>query len=361
MINLPTMNSKIPRLLSALVGLALFTAETTAASSTSMPEPHALIRPGTLWLDGGKNPINAHGGCVIFHESIYYWYGTHKIEGLSEAKHADGGVHAYASLDLVNWQDLGMVLSIDEAPHQDLTPGCNFDRPKVVHHKETGRFVLFFKLYLRGQGTRVGFVGVATSSSPAGPFTYQHKFLGGASPEGTGDFAMFQEDNGDLYHLAVRKPDKAFVIGKMRSDYLLPEGSYTVAEGITKKTEAPAVIKREGRYWMLASDSTGWAPNAARSFSAETISGPWVSHGNPCEGVNPHNGLGPNLTFGGQSAFILTVQGTKDTYITIFDINKPDHPYESFHVWLPISFETGRMTIPWRDQWSLEALPPSAN
>ncbi len=317
-------------------------------------DQQAAFRPGQVWMDTAEKPINAHGGCVISHEGIYYWYGTHKIAGLSEKTDADGGVHAYASRDLVHWHDQGLVLHLDGAENQDLTPGCNFDRPKVIYNEKTEQFVLFFKLYLRGQGSRVGFVGVATSQSPSGPFTYRHKFLGGNSPDGTGDFAMFKDDNGDLYHLTVRKPDKAFVIGKMRDDYLLPEGTYVVAEGITKGTEAPAVIKCQGRYWMLASGSTGWAPNAARAFSAGTILGPWVSLGNPCEGINPHNSLGPELTFGGQSACIVKVEGLKDAFIAFFDINKPEHPFESLYIWLPIVLDDGRMSIPWRDQWSAE-------
>ena len=347
----------------AVLLLCFLLAPHAASGAAAVPATPARteFQPGQVWRDGGGQPINAHGGGVLFHCGLYYWYGTHKIEGLSEAQHADGGVHAYASRDLLNWQDLGLVLPIDAPPSRDLTPGVNFDRPKVVYHAPTGRFVLFFKLYLRGHGTRVGFVGVATATGPAGPFVYQHKFLGGGSPEGTGDFAMFQDDDGTLYHLAVRKPDKAFVVGKMQDDYLLPAGPYEVAAGITRATEAPAVLKRDGRYWLLASGSTGWAPNAARSFSAASLYGPWVDHGNPCEGVNPHNGLGPELTYGGQSTFILSLPGPTATHLALFDINKPDHPYESLHVWLPISFETGRMTIPWRDQWSLEALPSSAD
>lgn len=321
--------------------------------------PPAALRPGQIWRDTAGSPINAHGGCVLFHQGLYYWYGTHKIEGLSEKTHADGGVHAYASSDLLSWHDQGLVLRLDGDENQDLTPGCNFDRPKVVWHEASRQFVLFFKLYLRGQGTRVGFVGVATSGSPSGPFTYRHKFLGGNSPEGTGDFALFKDDNGELFHLTVRKPDKAFVVGKMRDDYLLPADRYVVCAGVTAKTEAPAVIKRQGRYWMLASGSTGWAPNAARSFSATALAGPWTDHGNPCVGVNPHNGLGPELTFGGQSNFMLKVEGADDAWIACFDIYQPDHPYDSLHVWLPVSFDRGRMVIPWRDQWDPRSLSTS--
>ena len=201
-------------------------------------QDHRAFKPGQVWLDVAGNPINAHGGCVVFHRGLYYWYGEHKIEGLSEAEHADGGVRCYASKDLLNWHDMGMMIRLDRPENEDLTHECNSDRPKVVYNESTREFVMFFKLYLRGQGSRVAFIAVANSASPTGPFAYRHKFLGGNSPQGTGDFAMFKDDDGSLYHLTVRKPDKAFVIGKMRDDYLLPESDYRVCEGVTKHTEA---------------------------------------------------------------------------------------------------------------------------
>lgn len=332
--------------------LLLFVGAGLVSGLHAKVKPQTKIKPGQTWLDTSGKVINAHGGCVLFHDGVYYWYGTHKIEGLSEKEHADGGFHCYASTDLVNWHDHGMMLRLDRPETEDLTHECNADRPKVVYNQKNQQFVMFFKLYLRGMGTRVAFVGVAVSDSPSGPFIYQHKFVGGNSPNGTGDFAMFKDDDGTLYHLTVRKPDKLFVIGKMRADYLLPEGDYKVAEGITAKTEASALLKKDGQYVMLASDSTGWRPNAARSFTARSIYGPWVSNGNPVSGTNPNNELGPELTFGGQSNFILKLEGREDAYIAMFDINKPEHPFESGYIWLPIKFEGNKIMIDWLDQWN---------
>ncbi len=341
------------------IAISLFLAnliEINAQKTTTLP---ADFKPAQVWLDANKKPINAHGGAVLYHKGIYYWYGTHKIEGLSEKTHADGGIHCYASIDLLNWSDMGLVLPLNYTDStNDLMHGCNFDRPKVVYNATTKKFVAFFKLYLRGHGVTTGFVGVATASAPAGPFTYQHKFLGGDSPFGTGDFAIFQEDNGDLYHLAVRKPDKSFVIGKMSKDYLLPEEPYVVCEGITPKTEAPALIKRNGEYHLLGSESTGWLPNEARYFTSKSLKGPWVNHGNPCEGLNPENNLGKEKTFGGQSTAILTVVGKPDAYIAMFDINKPENPYDSRHIWLPITFIDNKFKITWLSNWDLSTFDP---
>jgi len=313
------------------------------------------IKSGQFWNDAAGQRINAHGGNVIFYNGVYYWYGEDKEKGLSEKTNADAGIHCYASNDLINWHDTGMMLSLIKGETlSDLAFDCNQDRPKVVYNEKTKTFVMFFKLYLREKGTDVGFIGVATSVSPTGPFNYSHKFLAGNSANGSGDFAMFKDEDGALYHLAVRKPDKAFVAGKMREDYLLPEGEYKICEGILNKTEAPAVFKKDGVYHMLASGSTGWKPNAARYFTAKSIYGPWENRGNPCEGVNPNNKLGSELTYGGQAASIISVQGKKDAFIAFFDINVPEHPYDNLYIWLPIEFKAdGLMRITWRDEWDL--------
>ena len=36
------------------------------------------IRPGEVWNDTDGNPINAHGGGMLYHEGTYYWYGEYK-------------------------------------------------------------------------------------------------------------------------------------------------------------------------------------------------------------------------------------------------------------------------------------------
>ena len=41
----------------------------------------ASFRPGEVWLDTANQPINAHGGGVVHHDGVYYWFGVHKIGG----------------------------------------------------------------------------------------------------------------------------------------------------------------------------------------------------------------------------------------------------------------------------------------
>ena len=314
------------------------------------------FHPAQLWKDTNGLPLNAHGGGVLFFGGKYYWYGEHKIEGKSEAQFADGGIHCYSSKDLMNWQDEGVVLAVSYADTtSDLAYGCILERPKVVYNKKNKQFVAYFKLYLRGVGYETSNVGVAVADKPNGPFTYHHKFHGGGSPKGSGDFSMFKDDDGNLYHLTVRKPDKAFVIGKLDSDYYYPEGDYQIGKGIEWHTEAPAVIKRKGVYHLLGSGSSGWKPNVARYYTANSILGKWTYHGNPCNGYNIVDSLGVEKTFGGQSSYILPVQGRTDAYIAMFDIWKPENPITGRYIWLPIDFSSGKMVINWRDTWNFDA------
>lgn len=36
------------------------------------------IAPGEVWNDTEGNPINAHGGGLLYHKGTYYWYGEYK-------------------------------------------------------------------------------------------------------------------------------------------------------------------------------------------------------------------------------------------------------------------------------------------
>ena len=90
-----------------------------------------------------------------------------------------------------------------------------------------------------------------------------------------------------------------------------------------------------------------------RLFTSKSITGDYTEKSNPCHGVNSYNGLGPEKTFGGQSSFIIPVQGKKDSYIAMFDIWKPEMPIEGLYIWLPIKFHNKDISIEWKDKWDL--------
>ena len=326
--------------------------------NTRLPDTSldSYFRPGQPWFDTNGQPINAHGGGVIFHKGRYYWYGEHKLPGKSEADKADGGVHCYASNDLYHWQDQGVVLSVDEdQPESEIAYGCILERPKVSYRQATGRFVMYFKLYPKHQGYEQAYVGVAESDSPTGPFVYRHRFLAGGNEDGSGDYALCETPDGVTHHMAVRKPDKALVAAPLTADGLNPAGDYRPLPGITRHTEGLAIFHFKGQYWLLGSGSSGWEPNAARSFVADDLYGPWTPLGNPAVGTNPQNSLGPDKTFGGQSSCVFQVSTNPNVMIAMLDIWRPKRPIEGGYIWLPVTFTQDRFILQWQDTWRIEA------
>lgn len=317
----------------------------------------ASFRPGQPWPDTDGIHINAHGFNVISYEGTYYWYGSQKIPNLNESQKNEAGVSCYSSTDLLNWKNHGLVFSVTaEGQHEEIVTAGILDRPKAFYHPATKKFVMHFKLYpphAAGdtKGTDVAYVGTAFSSTPLGPFTYGGKYTGADSPKGSGDFSIYQDGEGIFWHIAVRKPDKMLVCGKLRSDGLRPEGSYAEMIGITAATEAPVVFGRKGRLYLLGSGSTGWNPNPARMFVADQITGPWKSLGNPTDGMNPHNHLGPEKAFGGQSTFAMPNPWKDDEWIVMFDIWNPSAPVKAGYIWLPLRFENETPVIRWQSEW----------
>lgn len=81
------------------------------------------FRPGEVWRDTDGKPIQAHGGGVLFADGTYYWYGENKDAETVNKKVPFTGFGCYASTDLLNWRNLGIVLApVPDDPNHDLHP-----------------------------------------------------------------------------------------------------------------------------------------------------------------------------------------------------------------------------------------------
>ena len=141
-------------------------------------------------------------------------------------------------------------------------------------------------------------------------------------------------------------PVKQKYISELTDDYLAHSGRYA-RFFVGRFMEAPALFKRGGRYYLMMSGCTGWAPNAARSAVAESVWGPWRELGNPCEGP------GAETTYDSQSTFVVAVAGT-DRYIYMGDRWNPADAADGRYVWLPVRFEGEGFRVEWRDRWRWE-------
>jgi beta-xylosidase len=355
----------------------------------------AEFRPGDLWPDDHGVHINAHGGGVLWHDGLYYWFGEHKIAG-SAGNRAEVGVHVYTSSDLTAWKDAGIALAVSDEPKSDITRGCILERPKVIYNERTRKFVMWFHLEPKGRGYKGARSGVAVADAPAGPYrfvasfrpnagvwpdnvpaeskrpldeaeaaalaklelpggplpyyprnlVYRRDFAGGQMAR---DMTLFVDDDGKAYHIYASEENGTLQLSQLSDDYLKPAGRYIrILPG--QFNEAPALMKWHGRYFLFTSGCTGWAPNAARLAAAPSIWGPWEDLGNPCIG----GGAQIANTFESQSTFILPVHGRKDEFIFMADRWRPQNAIDGRYIWLPIVFRHDVPMIAWLDHWSLD-------
>lgn len=364
--------------------IAIMLAVIAAASCNS--SKLSSFRPGEIWPDNNGIHINAHGGGILMEGDTYYWYGEHKIEGTA-GNVAHVGVHVYSSKDLYNWKDEGIALAVTHDEDSDIREGMVIERPKVIHNARTGKYVMWFHLerdpqYLDGR------TGIAVADSPVGPFTYirctratpkswpdnVQDFHKGPVAEGlqdvtnlsegqhpdevntlgrdfeigqhSRDMTLFVDDDGKAYHICSSESNSTLHINELTDDYLDFTGRYIrIFSGC--KLEAPAIFKHEGRYYMMMSGCTGWAPNPGHSASAPSIWGPWEEMGNPCVGP------GKETTFDSQSTYFITLPDGRVIYMG--DRWCPENAIDGRYIWLPVEFnEDGTYSIRWRDEWSLD-------
>jgi len=347
--------------------------------------------PGEIWKDNNGKHINAHGGGILFHNGNYYWYGEHKVSG-EIGNTAQVGVCCYSSKDLYNWIDEGIVLKVNETdPVSDIAKGCILERPKVIYNSKTKKFVMWFHLELKGKGYDAARSGVAVADNPTGPFTYLKSFrpnagfwpvnvqtfhkkpvadwvkssyCGGkgclpASPDSVNllgrdfkggqmarDMNLFVDDDGSAYHIYSSEENSTLQISKLTDDFLSYSGKY-FRVFVGRYMEGAAMFKRNGKYYIIASDCTGWAPNAARSAVADQIFGNWTELGNPAQGEDSET------TFHSQSSFVLRVEGKNDCFIFIGDRWTPKNPIDGRYIWLPLTFENDVPKLSWKEKWNL--------
>ncbi len=348
-------------------------------------ENGGTIRPGELWLDNDGRHINAHGGGVLEYDGTYYWFGEHKADTTSNAM---VGVTCYGSKDLVHWDNLGVALKVSDVKGSDIERGCILERPKVIYNKATGKFVMWFHLELKGKGYNAARYGVAVSNRVGGPYKFLYSQRANpatwpadftesqramadtldaehfkkwwtpawreavekgllvkrdfATGQMSRDMTLYVDDDGKAYHIFSSEENLTLHIAQLTNDYLHHNGNY-VRVAPAGHNEAPAIFKKDGTYWMITSGCTGWDPNEARMFSAPHILGPWTQHPNPCVGPKAE------ITFGGQSTFVLHTAGQ---YIFMADVWRPRHPIDARYIWLPITFEEGKPVVRWQDEWT---------
>ncbi|RYG43737.1 hypothetical protein EON79_16390, partial [bacterium] len=303
--------------------------------------PNAFLS-GQPWRDTGGGLIQAHGGGVLQRGKTYYWYGENKTEGYNNKV----GVSCYSSSDLKSWKDEGVVLPKSEFPEIFTDKGV-CERPKVLYNAKTRKYVMWAHMDANGYG--VSEAGVAVADKPTGPFRWLYSFRPVRSSTFR-DMNLFQDDDGRAYVLYSGEENQTMHVVRLNRDYTGIDGPLTEGENwarifVGQAREAPAPFKYKGRYYIVSSGCTGWAPNPAEVAVADRLFGPWKTLGNPCVGE------GAKTTFQSQSTCVLPVPGKPGAFVYMGDRWNPKDLANSTYVWLPMTVEGEKVQIHYRDGW----------
>ena len=297
------------------------------------------FHPGAPWPDTDGVHVDAHGGAILCESNIFYWFGELQNGGRRRLP----AVSVFISTNLYDWKNSGAALSRSTDTNSDFRAGCTVERPKVLHNPKTGKYVMWFHLELAGRGYNAARVAVAVSDTVTGPYQYVNSFR----PNGnmSRDMNLFLDDDGKAYEIYAARDNYDMRICELSDDFLSATTNDVLIA--SDHREGPAPFKYAGRYYLITSACTGFAPNAANYYTADRMMGPWTAHPNPCVGPKAET------TFDSQSTFVLPVPGKPGAFIFMADHWVPRDLKSSGHIWLPIEIKGEALTIKWQAEWNL--------
>ncbi len=321
---------------------------------TTFRNGSSATRLGVNWLDENGNHINAHGGCVLYKDGTYYWFG----ENYRKTPVRSNGIVCYTSKDLYNWKYECMAYQCPEAPlrndNQDMNYGRTLERPKVMYNPNTNQYVMWVH-WENGSGYAASRVAILYSDKITGPYTFVKTMRprGDEQPSGSRDQTLLYDPEYRVgYHFGSAEENMTMHTTLLTDDYLDLSNNWARIF-IKKQYEAPAVIKYHGRFIAITSGCTGWDPNAAHASWSELPFEGWNDLGNPCVDDNA------NKTYNSQSNYIFAVPDLYNAYIYMGDRWKGGDYFsdanvgESWHIWLPIDMRTGYPILRFYGEWDL--------
>ena len=212
----------------------------------------------------------------------------------------------------------------------------NLERPKVLYNKKTGKFVLWVH-FENGKDYTDAAIGIAECDTPDGDFVYHGHF----NPYGymSRDCTRFQEEDGTAYFISAARDNADLHVYRLSEDYLNVEKLvHRLWQG--EYREAPSVIKSEGKYYMITSFCTGWAPNQGKYAVADRMEGDW--------GMLKE--IGNETTYQSQAAFLLNLNGQ---LLYIGDRWNAENYFESGYVAYPLKVENGELVMEYCEEIDL--------
>lgn len=316
-INIPTNDMKqrlFTTLLLSLVTIACMAGskETDKRKSGQWTE----IRNGELWIDTEGNTVQAHAPGFLKQGDTWYMVG----EDRSHPWNPD--VNLYSSQDLQHWKFERKIVE-NGVTSPDLGRRRMIERAKLLHNKQTGKYVLWCHWESRNYAASEA----ACFQSDSINGTYQLVWSGRPMDIKSRDCNVFVDDDGTAYFISTTEENTNLGLFQLSDDYLTPISHTPLFEG--DQREAPAIVRVGDTYFMFNSACSGWKPNQCKMSFTKDLTRDWV----------PLRNIGDSVAYRTQAAAILTISGTKQTtYLYVGDRwMDPDLP-SSKTIIFPITF-----------------------
>eukprot|EP00927_Polykrikos_kofoidii_P001406 TRINITY_DN10525_c0_g1_i2.p1 TRINITY_DN10525_c0_g1~~TRINITY_DN10525_c0_g1_i2.p1 ORF type:complete len:351 (-),score=19.99 TRINITY_DN10525_c0_g1_i2:27-1079(-) len=316
----------------AIVGLV---SRAIASEAIRNASRHTRFRPGAAWLDTGGGRIRAHQPYVYRdsqHPHTYYMYGAAKV-GHSDGE--PGEVNVYTSSDLYNWEYRGVAAKFNYAARVSVL-GKNPHTSKYVMWSKGGSFL------------------AAESNSLLGPFVKVGNFDPLEGGDGAGDSHAFRDPtNNNAYIFYSFINPREIRVARLTENWTALSASPIATVGSGMEAPLPFYSGLANKYFVWTSHCSGWNPNAATLFSADSVEGPWLDLGNPSNSTS---------TFGTQGSHVLPISRVGDVERLLYQSDRYipfiNETEGSRYVFLPLEVnKRGNATLRNFDWWSLEHWP----
>ena len=120
--------------------------------------------------------------------------------------------------------------------------------------------------------------------------------------------------------------------------------------GLKGAGESPAMLKKDGMFYWMSSQTTSWERNDNMYWTSRSLAGPWEYRGEFC----PKG----TLTWNSQCSFVLPLEN--GTFMYMGDRwSFPRQRSAATYVWLPLTVSDGTLSIPdYWEAWSPETMQP---
>ncbi|MBN1605492.1 MAG: family 43 glycosylhydrolase [Polyangiaceae bacterium] len=305
-----------------------------AGGTTTGPDRIVTFHNGGFWQDTDGNRIEAHGGGFILVGDTWYWIGEDKSHDSGNFK----GVNCYASEDLVTWEFKNAIITRNTATELNASDRI-IERPKVVYNKKNDNYVMW--LHWEGASYATAEAGVFTSDTVDGHYELVRHFRPNSNM--SRDDTLFKDDDDKAYFLSAANENADLALYELDADYTNISRQITTLWAGSYR-EAPAIVKSNGRYFIVSSGATGWDPNQQKYATATSMNGPWSSLSN----------LGDATGFDTQTTYVLPVQGSRATmYIYMGDRWQDPDLLGSKYIWLPLKVSDTKLALDFYDSWQL--------